>query len=102
MAWGRGTLPDELAALGVMPDDVDDVILTHIHSDHTGWSTTPSPSGWVPRFSNARYHLHDADLAWMRGFGDEEYVREFAEAIAPLESAGQLDTSVEDVSCRPA
>jgi glyoxylase-like metal-dependent hydrolase (beta-lactamase superfamily II) len=40
-AFGRwlgvgGTLPDELAALGVMPDDVDDVILTHVHSDHTG------------------------------------------------------------------
>ena len=40
-AFGRwlgagGTLPDELAALGVMPDDVDDVILTHIHSDPRG------------------------------------------------------------------
>jgi metallo-beta-lactamase superfamily protein len=38
-AFGRwlgvgGTLPDELAALGVMADDVDDVILTHVHSDH--------------------------------------------------------------------
>ena len=105
-AFGRwlgvgGTLPDELAALGVMPDDVDDVILTHVHSDHTGWNTTPSSSGWVPRFSNARYHLHDADVAWMRGFVDEEDVREFAEAIAPLESAGQLDTSIEDRELSP-
>ena len=32
----------------------------------------------------------------MRGLVDEEEVREFAEAIAPLESAGQLDTSIED------
>jgi glyoxylase-like metal-dependent hydrolase (beta-lactamase superfamily II) len=105
-AFGRwlgvgGTLPDELAALGVMPDDVDDVILTHAHSDHTGWNTTPSSSGWVPRFSNARYHLHAADVAWMRGFVDEEGVREFAEAIAPLESAGQLDTSIEDRELSP-
>ena len=105
-AFGRwlgvgGTLPDELAALGVTPDDVDDVILTHIHSDHTGWSTMPSSSGWVPRFSNARYHLHDADIAWMRGSVDEEDVREFAEVIAPLESAGQLDTSVEDREVSP-
>ena len=105
-AFGRwlgvgGTLPDELAAIGVIPDDVDDVILTHIHSDHTGWSTTPSPSGWVPRFSNARYHLHHADVAWMRSLVDEEDVREFAEAIAPLESAGQLDTSIEDRELSP-
>jgi glyoxylase-like metal-dependent hydrolase (beta-lactamase superfamily II) len=100
-AFGRwlgvgGTLPNELDRLGVMPGDVHDVIITHAHSDHTGWNTIQSSSGWVPRFSNTRYYLHDADLAWMRGLVDEENVREFAEAIAPLESAGQLDTSVED------
>ena len=100
-AFGRwlgvgGTLPDELAALGVLPGDVDDVILTHVHSDHTGWSTMPSSDGWVPRFANARYHLHEADVAWMRSFTDEEDLREFVEVIAPLESAGQLDTSIED------
>src|SRR5215470_9639856 len=83
-----GCLPDELAALGVRPEDVDDVILTHIHSDHTGWNTMPSSSGWVPRFPNARYHLHGADVVWMRGSVDEEDVQELAEAIAPLESAG--------------
>jgi glyoxylase-like metal-dependent hydrolase (beta-lactamase superfamily II) len=37
----------------------------------------------------------------MRGFVDEEDVREFAEAIAPLESAGQLDTSIEDRELSP-
>ena len=61
----------------------------------------PSSSGWVARFANARYHLHDADVAWMRGFLDEEDVREFAEAIAPLESAGQLDTSIADHELSP-
>ena len=105
-AFGRwlgvgGTLPEELAALGVMLADVDDVILTHIHSDHTGWSTASSSSGWAPRFSDARYHLHDADIAWMRGFTDEAAVRELAEVIAPLESAGQLDTSTEDREVSP-
>src|SRR5262249_38665621 len=65
-AFGRwlgvgGALPDDLAALGVAAGDIDDVILTHIHSDHTGWSTMSNSVGWVPRFSNATYHLHDAD-----------------------------------------
>jgi glyoxylase-like metal-dependent hydrolase (beta-lactamase superfamily II) len=100
-AFGRwvgaaGVLPDELTALGVVPADIDDVILTHVHSDHTGWSTERSASGWVPRFPNARYHVHGADVAWMRAFTDDEDVREFAEVIAPLEAAGQLDASVED------
>src|SRR3954454_11140928 len=43
-----GTLPDELAAVGVAPDDVGDVILTHIHSDHIGWSTVRSSGGGNP------------------------------------------------------
>src|SRR4029077_8645171 len=72
-----------------------------VHSDHTGWNTKLTSSGWVPRFSNARYYLHAADVAWMQGFVDEEGVREFAEAIAPLESAGQLDTSIQDRELSP-
>jgi len=100
-AFGRwlgvsGSLPDDLAALGVSPDDLDDVILTHVHSDHTGGSTARSPGGWVPRFPNARYHLHGADIEWMRSSADEEELREFSEVIAPLEAAGQLDSSVAD------
>ncbi len=37
----------------------------------------------------------------MRGSVDEEDVREFAEVIVPLESAGQLDTSIEDREVSP-
>jgi len=96
-----GTLPDELAAVGVAPDDVGDVILTHIHSDHIGWSTVRSSGGWEPRFPNARHFLHQADIAWMRDFEDEESVREFAEVIRPLEASGQLDTAADDREVSP-
>src|SRR5436189_5558702 len=37
----------------------------------------------------------------MRGIDDAEAIREFAEAISPLESAGVLDTSVEDREVSP-
>jgi glyoxylase-like metal-dependent hydrolase (beta-lactamase superfamily II) len=96
-----GTLPDELAALGVSADDIDDVILTHIHSDHTGWTTIRSGDEWLPRFPNARYLLHNADIEWMGGFDDEESVRELGEVIRPLQASGQLDTSVEDREVSP-
>lgn len=38
MAWGRGgDLPAALAAHGVIPNDIDTVVCTHLHSDHVGW-----------------------------------------------------------------
>jgi hypothetical protein len=40
----------------------------------------------MPRSANARYHVHGADVAWMRELGDEENVREFAEVLSPLET----------------
>jgi glyoxylase-like metal-dependent hydrolase (beta-lactamase superfamily II) len=34
-----GQLLDSLAAYGVTPDDVTDVVFTHLHFDHVGWAT---------------------------------------------------------------
>jgi glyoxylase-like metal-dependent hydrolase (beta-lactamase superfamily II) len=64
--------------------------------DHAGVIERMDPA--VPR---CPAHLHGADVAWMRADVDEENVREFAEAVAPLESAGQLDTSIQDRDVSP-
>lgn len=34
-----GALLDNLAALGLRPGDVTDVVFTHLHFDHVGWAT---------------------------------------------------------------
>lgn len=44
-----------LAAAGVTPEDVDFVLCTHMHSDHTGWNTRLADGRWVPTFPNATY-----------------------------------------------
>ncbi|SHG36640.1 MBL fold metallo-hydrolase [Geodermatophilus nigrescens] len=37
MLLAGGQLPTGLRALGVHPDDVTDVVVTHLHADHVGW-----------------------------------------------------------------
>ena len=97
----RGILPDALGALEVAPGDVDQVVLTHMHSDHIGWATLPTPGGFVPRFPNARYHLHPADIDAKRASHDEDDIRELAEIIEPLIVSGQLDASPDDYDVIP-
>ena len=49
---------DGLAALGVHPQTVEDVIITHMHYDH---------SGNHDLFPAARYHVHEREMAFATG-----------------------------------
>jgi len=51
----RGTFLEDLAAAGVTPEQVDYVVITHMHVDHVGWNTRLVNGAWVPTFPNARY-----------------------------------------------
>ena len=51
------TLVHSLAALGVAPRDVTDVILTHLHFDHAGGSTVRTATGTAPSLPRARWYV---------------------------------------------
>lgn len=55
-----GTMLQSLAGFGLQPDDVTDVVLTHLHFDHVGWTTQ---KGQIV-FPKATYRCHEADWAW--------------------------------------
>jgi glyoxylase-like metal-dependent hydrolase (beta-lactamase superfamily II) len=78
-----GRLPDELAAAGIDRSDVDMVVLTHVHTDHVGWSMD---AAGAPYFPNARYLVQAAEINAVES-------REPALAqwlFAPLRAASQL------------
>ena len=52
---------ERLAEAGVLPEAVDYVLMTHLHSDHTGWNTRLVDGRWVPTFPNARYVMSRAE-----------------------------------------
>ncbi len=44
---------ERLKRAGVRPEQVDVILLTHVHSDHVGWNTRLESGRWVPTFPNA-------------------------------------------------
>jgi glyoxylase-like metal-dependent hydrolase (beta-lactamase superfamily II) len=77
-AEDEGGLPDALAEAGVRPDDVDVVLLTHLHIDHLGWN---ADLDGMPLFSRARYLVHRDALAFARTRSELPHIRR---CVVPL------------------
>jgi len=76
-----------LAAAGTVPEEVDIVVLTHLHPDHVGWNTRLEDGAWVPSFPNARYLLPGADVEMHEAHPNPM----FAESVRPVLHAGQAE-----------
>jgi glyoxylase-like metal-dependent hydrolase (beta-lactamase superfamily II) len=81
-----GRLPEELAATGIDRHDVDTVVLTHVHTDHVGWSMDERGA---PYFPNARYLIQAAEVAAVESL-DQSLAQWL---LAPLRAAGQIDVA---------
>ena len=84
---------ERLAAAGVEPDQVDLVLLTHLHVDHAGWNTRLENGRWVPTFPNARYVFSRAELEFFSDPSnyDERHKTSFQvreDSVDPILDAG--------------
>ena len=85
---------NDLASIGVTPDNVDVVLCTHLHFDHVGWNAHVKDGRWVPTFPNARYlfgrheYEHWMTLYRTKGYHD---LRHLDECIMPITEAGLAD-----------
>lgn len=77
--------------LGVSPEDITDVILTHLHFDHVGGSTRYDENGAaVPTFPNAKYYIQRGQWDWAKNPIEKDRASYLKENYFPLGEAGQL------------
>ncbi|TXC93867.1 MBL fold metallo-hydrolase [Streptomyces sp. ISID311] len=81
-----------LTAAGFAPEEVDLVVLTHLHTDHVGWNTRAEQGSWVPTFPRARYLTSRAEWDhWAGAEMDEARRQMFRDSVHPIRDAGLLD-----------
>lgn len=84
-------LRSSLRKAGFDPSDVTDVVLTHLHFDHAGGSTTRDADGRLRLvFPNATHHVQRAHWDWAHT-SPREQASFLAENLDPLDASGRLN-----------
>lgn len=74
----------------INPDEITDVILTHLHFDHTGGSTIQKGSIFYPSFPNARYFVQKENFDWAMNPSDRDRGSYIKNNFVPLIENGVL------------
>jgi glyoxylase-like metal-dependent hydrolase (beta-lactamase superfamily II) len=88
--WGE--LMRDFEANAVRPEDVDMVVLTHLHRDHVGWNLRSESGRYVPTFPRARYWMSEKD--WQVCHQPDVQRERFPnapECVWPLEQLGLIE-----------
>jgi len=92
----RGQLLESLRGIGYRPEDITDVIFTHLHFDHCGGATTLDEQG-TPRltFPRAHHHVSAAEYEAARNPNLRTRGSYRADFIEPIAASGRM-RSIQD------
>ena len=76
---------------GLRTEDITDVILTHLHFDHTGGSTKNENGKLFPTFPNAKYFVQKKNFEWAMNPSDRDKGSYIKENFEPLVKEGVLN-----------
>lgn len=94
----RGRLLEDMQAKGVRPEEIEVVVITHLHVDHVGWNLQREAGSPRPTFPRARYYIPRAD--WEHFVASPEAARQSGldQTVAPLQELGVLELFSGEVS----
>ncbi len=100
---GDETLESSLTKHGFSPEDITDMILTHLHFDHCGGSIKHNKdrSGFEPAFPNATYWVSRQQYEWAVNPNHRESASFLKENILPIEESGNLKLIEEEGEILP-
>jgi glyoxylase-like metal-dependent hydrolase (beta-lactamase superfamily II) len=87
---GDSNLESGLKSLGLAPEQIDYVILSHLHTDHAGGAVKRVDGQYVPRFPNATYIVEKKE--WNAAFSPNERTSAvyIPERLRPLQEHGKI------------
>jgi glyoxylase-like metal-dependent hydrolase (beta-lactamase superfamily II) len=85
------TIEKSLLEAGFVPEDITDILFTHLHDDHVGATIMKDPSGnLLPLFPNAAYHCSKAQWDWAIHPNKREVASYFKDNLLPMQESGRL------------
>ncbi|PWN07337.1 MBL fold metallo-hydrolase [Rhodohalobacter mucosus] len=90
--YEHSDLISSLGQAGVQPEEVTDMVFSHLHFDHCGGTTEYDESGNLTEvFPNARYHVNKRHWETANHPNAREKASFFAENLEPIEKSGRLN-----------
>ena len=87
----NGWLLDDLASNGVSPNDVDIVLLTHLHGDHCGGCTRLIDDRLIPTFPRAQYWVQQQEWEDAHHLNERTRTTYLGWNYEPIAQGGQLN-----------
>ena len=84
------SLEQSLSNINLKPEDLTDVILTHLHFDHTGGSTVIKNGKPEPAFPNATYYVQKENYRWALDPSERDKGSYIKDNFVPLKEVGVL------------
>ena len=87
----KNSLEQSLNELNLKTDDITDVLLTHLHFDHTGGSTKIENEKLVPACPTAKYYVQKKNYEWAIKPSERDKGSYLKDSFQPLFDEGVLN-----------